>query len=634
VISFFKSLIVVLLLMACIGCEVGWAGKQHDADSTSKHVSKDEIWFESIASYWRSDPARGVEKAREEIRLASEKPDSTALGFAWCALGINQWGRGQNVEAARSYIVAIGIGKQLGNRRLLAKTYNNLGLLYFALGSMTEAKSWFFQAAGLRNALGDSSGLGRVRMNLGLVARREAHIDSATSLFESALRLLNAVSDSVNIARGRHYLGECYAAQGKFDQALRWYGSADSLFGHDNDRMGHALLLVDIAKAWTAKGDAARARQAAHTAFTMGKGLQAPFVLRESAEVLQGLYAAAGEYRQAWLMLRLSAEYSDSLRHESTMHALAGLELRNMLEQERYSERQQARYREDRVREELQAARVVRNITIAGLFLAIVVAIGLAFGIRHVRRVNKIVTEKNREIEAMNELLRLHDASRERFFSIIGHDLRGPMGSIVEMIDLLTERQDELTVSEQKQLRDVIRASAEASFASLENLLHWSRSQHGDLQAHPVAQSLKLVLDAQMAMMLPAARRKQIRLEVTGDWDRTARFDRSILNVVVRNLISNALKFTGEGGVVRIDATQENEWLRITVHDTGSGIEPERLEELRYRGSITQSVGTTGEQGTGLGLEICHALLQCHGGGLDIQSTVGVGSAFSAVIPT
>jgi two-component system, sensor histidine kinase and response regulator len=629
-----KVLIVVLLLIACTGCEVALAGNRAGADSTSKRLIKNEDWFERIVFYWRIDPATGTAKALEEIKLATEAGDSTALGFAWCALGINQWGRGRNVEAARSYLMAVDIGKKLGNRRLLAKTYNNLGLLYYALGSMTEAKSWFYHASGLRTSLADSSGLGRVRMNLGLVARKEGRIDSAMALFSSALRLMSDVSDSVNIARGRHYLGECQAAIDKFDEALRWYSSADSVFRRGSDRMGHALLHVDIAKAWKAKGNAMRAREAAHTALTMGEELQAPFVLRESADVLQHLYAAAGEYRQAWLMLRLSAEYADSLRHESTMQALTGLELRNMLELERQTELQHARDREERVRKELRDARVIRNITIVGLILAIAVAIGLAVGIRHVRRVNKIVTEKNREIEAMNELLRLHDASRERFFSIIGHDLRGPMGSIVEMIDLLTERENELTVSEQKQLRDVIRASAEASFASLENLLHWSRSQHGDLQSCPVLQSLRLVLDAQMAMMLPAARRKQIRLDVTGDWDRMAIFDSSILNVVLRNLISNALKFCDDGGVVLIEAAQEEGWLRITVHDNGSGIAAERLAQLRNRGSVTQAIGTTGEQGTGLGLEICHALLQCHGGHLEIQSTVGAGSAFSALIPT
>ncbi|MCZ7555104.1 MAG: tetratricopeptide repeat-containing sensor histidine kinase [Bacteroidia bacterium] len=625
---------LVLLLVAGSSYDAASAMKSVAADSGTSKQREIEEYFEGIASYWRSDPATGATKALEEIRLATRRKDSVALGFAWCALGINQWGMGQNVEAARSYMAGIGIGKKWGNRRLLAKSYNNLGLLYFALGSMTEAKSLFFQAAALRKALGDSAGLGRVRMNLGLVARREGHLDSAMMLFSSALRLMIAVSDSVNIARGRHYVGECHAAQGRYMQAVSWYSRADSVFRLISDRMGRALLYVDLAKARKATGDAIRARRDAERAFRMGTELQAPFVLRESAEVLQELYASAGAYRQAYHMLRLSAQYADSLRHESTMHALTGLELRNALEQERQAELSQARRREDRAREELRRARVVRNITVVGLFLVLAVAIGLALGIRHVRRVNTIVTEKKREIEEMNELLRRHDLSRERLFSIIGHDLRGPMGSIVEIFSLLSERGHELTSTEKEQLWEVIRASAEASFESLENLLHWSRSQRGDLRCSPTSQPLRHVLDATLAILSPAAQRKGITLETTGNWETTMLHDRSILVVVLRNLLSNALKFSDSGGVVVLDASVQEGNIRISVRDAGIGIVPERLEEIRQRRGGVLSEGTTGEEGTGLGLELCQSLLQCHGGHLEIQSTVGKGSEFTAVIPS
>ncbi len=601
-------------------------GKSND----SEPVDAREARFERIAAMWRVNPSNGAAIAKREIGNALKANDSLSIAYCFYALGINQWALGQNVEAARSYLRSIDVAQRIHNQPLLAKSYNNLGLLYYSLGTYEDAKIWFLRSLRLRMRMADSSGIGRVMMNLGMVARRVSTLDSARALFSNALRLLSKAGDSVNIARGRHYMGETFAAQNNHGEAILWYERSQEVFRVVPDRMGHALVLVDFAKSFLQLRNTDKAGRYAADALLRGESMHAPFVIHESAKVMHSILARKGDFAAAYKMFEFADRFSDSLRNESTLNAIARMKLQHLLEQQQRRTAEENRRREERNSQTLEKERSMLKLMIAGLIVTSVLVVGLWFGLRHVRKVGLVISENNREIELMNQKLRRIDESRDKLFSIIGHDLSAPMGTIVGSAELLLERQDDLTHAEQIQLLGAIGESAKASHLTLENLLTWTRSRYGDLSFNPTENDLDLVIEQELRLAIPMAKQKNITLSAEGRNGIRGIFDNHMISSVLRNLIMNALKFTGAGGSVTIATACPNGSVILSVRDTGIGISKDRLEALNNRTGFASTAGTLGETGTGLGLEICREFLDRHNGLLRVESVEGEGSTFTA----
>jgi signal transduction histidine kinase len=606
---------------------------QFRPDTAREDAALKDTAVHRIAMSWRNDPLKGMREADAIIQRAGREGDSTRLALAFYALGVNQWALGKNVESAKSYFSAYEIAYRTRNRVILGITSNNIGLLYYSIGIYEEAENWFGTALIVRQQIRDTAGLGRVLSNLGLVIRKTQSPDSARSRFQQALQLLVQSGDSVNIARTTHYIGETWAATGEYQNALTYYTRAEEVFGRVNDEMGHALLLVDIARAHFALGRAEAALLYAQSAMDAGQQIPSPFTLHEAADILHQLYAAKGEYRYAYEILSQASVAADSLRNEAKMHAIAAMELRFMIERERMIETQQAEQRDRRIQEKLQQERDIRNIVLAGLLVVLLVAGGLWVGIRKIRKANRIITEKNEHIEAINQKLgRLHEA-RERLFSIIGHDLRGPIGAIVSITELLKEREDDLSHSEISHLNEAIAVSARATYDLLDNLLNWSRSHYGGLSFDAREQDIGTLIDELLAMYRASADKKNITINRVGPASLLATFDHTMMGVILRNLIMNAIKFTPAGGSITVETLQHEGLLRISIRDTGVGMSRERLEAIRQRDELRPLSGTDGEQGTGLGLEVVREFLRCHQGRLDIDSVQGEGSVFTITVP-
>ena len=599
----------------------------------NEQAAREDTVFVRIAEHWRDDPASGAKLAQDAITLARRGEDTTSIALGYCALGINQWALGKNVDAARSYFAAIALARQSGNRDILAKGYNNLGLLYYALGTYPEAQTWFLRSMDLRRQLLDSAGLGRVYTNLGLIARKHGEFDSARSYFTTAIGLHLKSGDTINLARTSHYLGEVAAASGSPKSALVLYNRAEQLFLHQRDRMGYALVLVDIARVHRQLGNPSASLRYARKALLLGRDIHSPFTIRESADILHRIYSAKGDYRAAYETLSEASRFADSLRNESVMHAIASLELPSILERQRSEDRRKLERREGEIRETLRRERLIRNVSFAGLFLAIILVGGLWFGIRQIRRRNVIILEKNAEIETINERLQHINESREKLFSIIGHDLRGPVGATYSIATLLLEREDDLSPTEKSQLIDALIASSGATSDLLDNLLNWSRTQYGQLSFNPTENDLDAFIEDQLSLLRPVAQKKNIPIYIEGEKGIKGIFDSHMISAVVRNLVMNAIKFTGDGGSITINVVRSDGMVELTVRDTGVGMSAERIETLRNRSAHTPLSGTRGERGTGLGLEICREFLDRHNGKLIFESVEGRGSAFTARFP-
>jgi PAS domain S-box-containing protein len=229
--------------------------------------------------------------------------------------------------------------------------------------------------------------------------------------------------------------------------------------------------------------------------------------------------------------------------------------------------------------------------------------------------------------------LRELNATKDRFFSIIAHDLKSPFNSIVGFSELLKDEVKYLSPDEISNYASVIYNSAKNTLGLLDNLLDWARMQQNRMTFEPKLKVLKQIVDDVFREISTVAQTKSISLADNVPVDIIVNVDENMIKTLIRNLVSNAIKFTNTGGWVRVVAIKEANKVIITVADTGIGISHENMEKLFDIGAGFTTRGTENEKGTGLGLILCKEFASRHGGAISVESETGVGSKFIVELP-
>ncbi|EKD69608.1 MAG: response regulator receiver sensor signal transduction histidine kinase [uncultured bacterium] len=237
-----------------------------------------------------------------------------------------------------------------------------------------------------------------------------------------------------------------------------------------------------------------------------------------------------------------------------------------------------------------------------------------------------------RQLENTNKALIRLNATKDRLFSIIGHDLRGSVGGIDSLLQFLLDTND---MGADEMRRYIKEMKSYASFAGdlLENLLNWALTQENRLEFNRRSLSLSAIVRQCSQTLGLAAHAKNITVKDSVDEGITIYADGDMIMTVIRNLLSNAIKFTHPGGSVSISASEIEDCVKISVADTGVGIAAEKLKTIFNTGKDNSTGGTAGEKGTGLGLFLCRELIEKHHGEISAESEEGKGSVFIFTLP-
>jgi PAS domain S-box-containing protein len=246
------------------------------------------------------------------------------------------------------------------------------------------------------------------------------------------------------------------------------------------------------------------------------------------------------------------------------------------------------------------------------------------------------VTERRRaaqQTEAQRAELQELVSQKDRLFSIIAHDLKNPMSTIVGFGTILAERADILEPATVGEYAAMMRQAADQASLVLQDLMDWARSQDGRMIFEPDVIDVGEMIAHNLRLIEPQALAKSIVLDGGNASGLTAWADPHMSHTVMRNLLGNAVKFTPEGGRISIGVRPNGDWIEIAVSDTGVGMPEARAKNL-FRLDVTESTdGTRGEKGTGFGLHLCKSLVERHGGAIWVDSREGEGSTFSFQLP-
>ena len=229
--------------------------------------------------------------------------------------------------------------------------------------------------------------------------------------------------------------------------------------------------------------------------------------------------------------------------------------------------------------------------------------------------------------------LRELNASKDKFFSIIAHDLRSPFSAIIGFSELMVEQIRQKDYDGIDEMAEVILRSSNHALDLLTNLLEWSRSQTGRIIFEPSYIELVSLIKENIELLRPAASQKSISIAHSLPTIATVYADKGMINTILRNLISNAVKFTSKNGEINVSLTENDQMVKVIVQDTGIGISRDNLKKLFHIDSNFSTPGTNHEQGTGLGLILCREFVEKHGGKIWVESSLGKGSKFFFTLP-
>lgn len=602
--------------------------------------------------------------AMEALGLAQQADYREGIARATMIQGIGLYAMGARDEAVSYFETSRAHWSDLGRMEEAAAVGANIGVILMQQGAYARALEVNLEAARVHAAVDTSRQLVSIYNNIGTIYSRLNDYADALQYYEEALEAAQLVEDQALIAMVQANIGSVLSDQGDHATALERYADALQIYETIEVTEHRIRIHGAMGEVHADRGDHAASRAAFEEALALSEAsgrTPMPFVLRGLglAHLQQGDPTTAARYlQQAEPLTAQAGDPSDQKALDKAFYELhkargepalalerfeAHVALRDSIFSEERSERmaqlrtqygmeQQAIENEMlRAREAEQEATITRQrlFVIAGvLFLLVLGGMSLLL-YRTNRRLTRAIDkleDQNTVIQEQHDELETLNATKDELFAVIGHDLRGPVGNIKMLLDTLLDDEAPLDAEAKRDLLQMADETAGASVTLLENLLYWAQSQRGDLAANPVSTPCRRLIHRNMKLLRSEARSKQIHLSTVVDGTVVAHVDEKMADIVVRNLLANAIKFTPEGGQVTVRAEQEAGAAVLTIEDSGVGMSTERQRSLTNGEQQGSSAGTRGEKGTGLGLKLCQALLARTAGTWSIDSTPGEGT--------
>jgi signal transduction histidine kinase len=399
----------------------------------------------------------------------------------------------------------------------------------------------------------------------------------------------------------------------------------------------------------------------AQKSLEVSKSMNSVSLNRDIHEQLSIIYAATNDYKNAYQNYKLYKELSDSIDNEENVKKIIELEYTYKFDKEKQAMELEQQKRDIAQAAERKQQQILLFAFFVGFILMFVLFVVIYRSNRNKQKTNIILTLQKREIEEKNEeLQQLNEeilaqkddilaknadielknsklqelnATKDKFFGIIAHDLKNPFNAILGYSNLLVASLDRLNPEQTKEYISMVHTSAENAYKLLENLLEWSRAQTGGIDFKPKELLLKPLAFETESLCESLASAKDILIHIEISDDAMVYADPNMLNTILRNLITNAIKFTHKGGMITISSVGQNNATTIKVTDTGVGMDEITKNKLFKIHEKVTAPGTEKESGTGLGLLLCKEFVEKHGGTIWVESEVGKGSSFIFTIP-
>jgi signal transduction histidine kinase len=635
---------------------------------------EDIKWFESFFSGpSRENPEQQIAAANIRLDKATENDDLSGQARALNEIALIHLTNGHDYDKAMEYFIrALSLEEGMKLRDQQVFTYLGISQIYFDAADYTKCANFLEQALQSNESQKNTHNLVFILNKLGNVNALRGRVEESFSNFQQVLDHKDELADSDIEAEALFNLGKLRSQQSKFDDALQYHKQAlqlrrsmadkkkessslnaigelyrlmknneKSLANHVvaleirqalKDKTGIAESFNNIAGLYLQQKNIERAIANLNLALQAGQEAQDQNQIRKSYDYLTQCYKSLGDYKKALEYTELHTAITEFIQHERNERQVLETENRYLIEQH---EAQIDKLEIERIQKEreLEAQRQLRNLLISIIALGTVI-IGLTLYLYIVkRRTNNVLAAANLKISEQNGQLVELNATKDKFFSIISHDLKGPLNSLTSFSGLLINHTDSLSKEEIQMLAKDLDKSLKNLFGLLENLLEWSRSQTGNIDYRPEIFDVNSLLDLNIELLKAQAQSKSITLRNKRQGTVEVSAHRNSINTVIRNLISNAIKFTPKNGEIVLALDGQRDEVIVSISDNGVGMSDDIIRKLFRIDTKHTTKGTAEEKGTGLGLILCKEFIDKNGGRIWVSSTINQGSTFYFALP-
>lgn len=630
---------------------------------------KAESYYQWAYELLIQTPETGLKTADTLYQMAAEAKDERNLSRAEYLRGYSYTLQGRYKDALPHHRLELIHAKASGNQEILGKALNSYGNCFHNMGQNDSAIVYLLQAATVKEQIGNLKDIASAYANIGNVFSDEKAPDKAIEYLEKALQIRLKLPDDPRSAiftynnlsvayggRGDHdkaieyaeegyrlstrtgnrflagvlagNLSELWLRKGELDKAIRLADSSVLVLNDLNRKANVVYPYSVLGEAWLMKGDPAKALALNRQGFKIMEELDLGEPLTVYYRNFANAYEALGNYQEAIFWLKKYMVLDDSLFNKEKISAIAEAEAKYETEKKEGQ----------LVRQQLELERStskLRSLLLGSL--TIIIALGAVFlYFRNKQRIRQkeaeVAAEKasiTAEFERSEALkLREMDAMKSAFFANISHEFRTPLTLIISPVDQMIR--GEHREDWPKYLR-MIKRNASRLLTLVNQLLELVKLESGYLKLQLSESDLSAHFRSIVTSYESLAAQKDIELEINSpEVEFPAFFDKEKLDTILHNLLSNAFKFTHEGGRVSASLSQAGAFAKISVCDTGDGMTKEQLEKLFQRFSSTTYSSV--QLGSGIGLALVKELVLLHGGSIDVKSTLGGGTAFMLTV--
>ncbi len=633
----FKTIYVFILIF--LGSVILLPGMAFASDTISNSSSPSDHAFKDSLSRKYSHN-RQFNVLNDSLQFYLQKVNKTKTAYYWFKLGQLHEKYLNYRPALEMYDNALVLYRSEGELANCCNILHSIGNIYLQVNNFSLADTYFSEGIQLSYLIDDLAYTTLFKQSIGQLLAEAGLYNEALKELNEALDILKPYHAAPNRAYNIMILkAELYLNNNKISKAITEINAIPKKEITDLQiKANYYKTQGNIAEKQNQQIIAASYYEQSLNTYLSGND-QYPFEELKLHKKLGDIYMQTGDTNTAFFHLRWHTDISDSLITHglTTVYDYNRFILNLNLSKEEFQNLSQMHFTLAR---EVERQQQVKKMLIFIISISVALLILLFLMVRRRRKSvedyklkNKTQQELIRQLHETSSELKLLNATKDRLFSIIGHDLKNPFNAILGFSEILAKRVQDNPDENIKKYATIINNTSHEMYALLENILDWSRSQRDKVAFNPETFDLFSSVVNIFTLLEINALQKNIELVNLVEKDTPVFADKDLVLTILRNLTSNAIKFTHEKGQVTVSAHYEQDYIEIWVADNGIGISKKDIDKL-FRVDVNySSSGTSAEKGTGLGLLLCKDFIEMHKGNIWVESTINAGSIFKFTLP-
>ena len=619
----------------------GWIySRQHKNDKALKSFLQAISFFEKsgnlektgdvynsiAATYWRqNDYVKALEFFERALQIGIDYNNIPLQIKANNNIGIVYESLSQYDKALECQLKALELAQNTNAVKQRASTYVNIGNIYFYLNQFGEATNSYLKALDIYTKINDDMGQSVCHNNLGECYLKQNHIPKAIRHYQKALKYAIVNKDTNKISTMLLNIGNANRLAGNIDKAYTTLNKALDMCNVHNDLGIKAEILLYLGETVSAQNKPNEALSYFTNAMEIATKINDKQLLLKIYDSLAKFYYSQKKYKNAYLYRDKYAILNDTINSNEMIENMAKMNAayQSFKDQATILNLQKENISHNKELLQEKNKKILFFIVSISFLLIIII---LLFLFLYRRKTAIELEQKNEELNNLN-------ATKDKFFSIIAHDLKSPFNSLLGFSEMLSLHAETKNIDQVIEYSNIIHNSTKKLFNLVENLLQWSRAQLGTTKYTPEQTDIYMLANNIISLLRLNAEEKDIVISSKMNKNLIGWVDVDLFNTVLRNLLSNAIKFSRVGSMIQVTGVREGNEIKISVSDTGVGIRKENIEKLFDAGTNITTKGTFNEKGTGLGLILCKEFVEINKGNIWVESEYGNGSTFYFTVP-